>query len=347
MSIDLAPITRHLRAMYGSRLLVAAVNHFQVFELFKNGPLSFTELQRKLKLKDRPAYVLIPSLCAMELLGYTPEGKLDLTELGTYLSESNSDNLIGYVGLEKDDSGVLEMVTRLKNDGPLDTSEGFSYVKEGEGPSPMDDAEAARFFTLGLAGRARKLSPLVAASLPQSQGHLLDVAGGSGYYTFEWLRLNPGATATLFDRPQVLEVAKELLKEFSKHGKEGADSVKERVSFHPGDMLTDDLPETDLLLAASLFHDWPTDTCVKLAERFAAALRPNGEIWVHDTFLYDTLDGPKPATDYSAALFWATKGRIYSRQEHWDWFTSVGLTPLSDTIPTQLEYGLIAARKES
>ncbi len=347
MSIDLAPITRHLRAMYGSRLLVAAVHHFQVFELVKKGPLSFAELQQKLKLKDRPACVLIPALCAMELLAYTPEGTLELTELGTYLSESNADNLIGYVGLEKDDSGVLEMVTRLKNDGPLDTSEGFSYVKEGEGPSPMDDAEAARFFTLGLAGRARKLSPLVAASLPQSQGHLLDVAGGSGYYTFEWLRLNPGATATLFDRPQVLEVAKELLKEFSKSGREGADSVSERLTFHPGDMLTDELPETDLLLAASLFHDWPVDTCLALAERFAAALRPNGEIWVHDTFLYDTFDGPKPATDYSAALFWATKGRIYSRQEHWDWFKAVGLTPLADTIPTQLEYGLIAARKES
>lgn len=343
--LDPAPITRHLRAMFGSRLLIAAVHHLHVFDELSQGPLTVADLSKRLHLRERPAMVLFPALCAMNLLNHDPDGYLSITALGWYVTKSHNPNLAGYVELEKDDPGAFEMAVRLKNDGPLDAPDGISFVKEGEGPSPMDDPKLARKFTLGLAGRARHLSPIVAANMTRREGHLLDVAGGTGYYTYEWLLANPDSTATLFDRPAVLNVAKELLDEFTQSSRPGAEWVKERVTFLPGDMLTDELPQTDMLLAASLFHDWPTPTCQVLAHRFAAALRPGGELWVHDAFLNDTLDGPLAVTDYSAQLFWGTKGRCYSRAEYRSWFSEAGLTPSSENIPTQLDYGLIWARK--
>src|SRR5580765_4356583 len=114
---DLAPITRHLRAVYGSRLLIAAVHHFKVFEQFAGGPQSRSELQYRLGLKERPAMVLYPALCAMEMLERGASGNLALTEQGRYLTSTPTTNLIAYVGLEGNDPGVLEMVQRLKNDG--------------------------------------------------------------------------------------------------------------------------------------------------------------------------------------------------------------------------------------
>ena len=342
---DLAPITRHLRAMFGSRLLIAAVHHLHVFEELSNGPLSVGELSQRLSLQERPALVLFPALCAMDMLAYNEAGMLTISELGRYLTQLQTPNLTGYVGLEKDDPGAVEMAVRLRNDGPLNAPDGISFVKEGEGPSPMDDAELARHFTLGLAGRARQLSPLVAANMTQREGHLLDVAGGTGFYTYEWLLKNPASTATLLDRPAVLAVAAELLDEFSRSGRPGAESVPDQVTFLPGNMLTDELPQTDILLAASLFHDWPTSTCQQLAHRFAAAIRPGGELWVHDAFLNDALDGPLAVTDYSAQLFWGTKGRCYSRAEYRSWFAEAGLEPTTENIPTQMDYGLIWACK--
>ncbi|MFN8344780.1 MAG: methyltransferase [Spirosomataceae bacterium] len=346
LSPDLAPITRHARAMYSSRLLIAAVHHLNVFEHLTDGPLSLADLQKRIGLRERPAMVLFPALCAMQLAAYEAEGKLQLTAIGRHLTQGAVPTLIDYVGLEKNDPGVIDMAERLRNDGlPQSESKGIAYVKEGNVPSPMDNPEVARFLTMALAGRAQGLAPLVAAKLPKHSGHLLDVAGGTGYFTYEWLLANPLATATVFDRPAVLEVAKEILETFCQSGRPGAAEVKNRVNFQPGDMLTDALPQTDLLLAASLFHDWPSETCQQLAHRFAEAVRPGGELWIHDAFLNDALDGPLAVTDYSAQLFWVTKGRAYSRKEYRTFLSNAGLAPFPDYFPTQMDYGLIGAKK--
>jgi hypothetical protein len=343
--LDLAPITRHLRAMASSRILIVAVHHIKVFEALMDGPLPLAELQQRLKLKDRPLRVLVPALCAMGMLTTDQEGKFTATDLGRFLTSTHPANLIGYVGLEKDDAGVLALAQHLSNDGPANPAQGVSYVKDAAAPSPMDDPQDARFFTLALAGRARYLAPVVAAKMPPSAGHLLDVAGGTGYYTYEWLLANPGATATILDRPEVLKVAQGLLEEFGRGDRAGAAGVRQRVSFLAGDMLADDLPPTDLLLAASLFHDWPADTCALLTQKFAQALRPGGEIWIHDAFLNDALDGPLAVTDYSVMLFTGTRGRAYSRQEYRHWLTRAGLKPDLENIPTRMDYGLIWAGK--
>ncbi len=336
---------RQLRAKAGSHLLVAAIHHLQVFDILAATPCNFYHLRKKTGLKPRPAMVLFPALAAMGLIAADGQGLFRLTELGRYLSVTEAGNVTGYTGLEKSDQGVLQMTACLKNDGPLDIQSGLSYVKDDTAPSPMDEPEAARFFTLALAGRARYLSPLVAASLPSHNGHLLDVAGGTGFYTYEWLLANPNASATLFDRPEVLKVAEELLIDFCGDNRQMYASIHSRLHFIAGDMLVDSLPPADLLLAASLFHDWPEDVCCSLAKKFAGALNPGGEIWIHDAFLADSFDGPLAVTDYSALLFLATKGRAYSRGENRNWLAAAGLQNKSLEIATLMDYGLIAAIK--
>lgn len=64
--LDLAPITRYLRAKASSHLLVAAVHHLGVFEELDKAPKSIQELQQIMHLKERPAMVLFPALCAMD-----------------------------------------------------------------------------------------------------------------------------------------------------------------------------------------------------------------------------------------------------------------------------------------
>ena len=108
--------------------------------------------------------------------------------------------------------------------------------------------------------------------------------------------------------------------------------------------MKDQLPQTDLLLTASIFHDWPEETCEELIARFTKSLKPGGEFWVHDSFLDDDFNGPKTTADYTAKLFKITKGRCYSRKEHFDWFAKVGLVP-GVQVPTAIDYSLISAVK--
>ncbi len=347
---DPAPVLNALRAVYQTRLLVAATHHLDVFEQFRDGPQTLESLSSTLGLAERPAMVLFPTLCALGFLKRdAATGRLALTETGRALTRAQEPNLLGYLEFSAGDPEVLEMAERLRFDGPrVKPEEGTAYVKEGDGPSPMDDPETARMLTLRLAGRARLLSPLTARVLPSAKEskHLVDVAAGSGYYTYEWLLANPLGTATVFDRPAVLRVAEECLEAFCQEkGESETKGLRERVRFHPGDMLTDVIPRADILLSFSLLHDWPTDTCALLTQRFAAALNPGGELWVHDEFLDDTLDGPLTATLYSAQLFWVTEGRVYSRAEHAGWCSASGLevTGIRDT--TALNYSLLSARK--
>jgi len=332
--MDPAPITRSLRGVYSTRLLCAAVCHLKVFKHAMNGAHTLGSLQSELGLAERPANVLFPAMRAMGLLALD-EDRVCVTDTGRYLCENEPCHLIDYVGIEASDPGVLEMVERLRHDGlPGKTS--VSFVKDDTAPSPMDDPEAARRFTMALAGRARLLSPLVARAMPVAR-HLLDVACGTGLFACEWLRLNPKARATLLDTPEVLAVAREFCAEY--------DEVNDRIDFLAADMLFDPLPGADLILAASLFHDWQSATCSDLMRRFADALQPGGQLFIHDVYLDDSMDGPLPAVDYSAQLFFHTKGRLYSRAEYESWMTTGGLGPTELLAPTQLEYALIAAHK--
>ena len=218
--------------------------------------------------------VLFPALCAMGLTQFDKEGKLQISELGKFLTAEYPSNLIGYAGLEEQDPNVLQMTEWLKNDGPQNASDGFSYVKDKEAESPMDEPKTARFFTMALAGRARYLSPVVAAKITRREGRLLDIAGGTGYYTHEWLLANPTSHAVIFDRPEVLKVAAELLNEFCGQRGDEIKTLKDRVIFMPGDMLSDDLPKADIVLAASVFHDWPSETCQTLTSKFGSSFKP-------------------------------------------------------------------------
>jgi ubiquinone/menaquinone biosynthesis C-methylase UbiE len=340
MKIDPFPITRFLSDLSGSQVLVAACCHLNILEELSLEPQEFETLQKKLGLKDRPMMVIFPVLSAMGLVIFSENKKIALTELGSFLQKSRQPNLWDYLNLEASDAGVLEMADLLKNDGPLDNT-GTAYCKDEKEESPMDDPEMASFFTKALAGRAEILAPIAVAQMPQ-KAHLLDVAGGSGFFTYEWLRAHPESTATLFDCGAVLDTAKEYLKYFCEKHKD--DSIKNRVVFLAGDMMTDDLPQTDLLLTASIFHDWPEETIRPLVKRFSEVINPGGEFWIHDSFLNDDFNGPKATADYSAKLFKVTKGRCYSRQEHYTWLTEVGLS-LGRPVDTAMDYSLISALK--
>ena len=337
---DPTPIFEFFRGSYGTELLTAAVVEFDLFRRLAAQPKSFDELRSEIGLQRRPAVVLMTALRAMGLLTTDSELRLMLTPLGReHLVPTDEFDVSGYIALAGGSPGVREMIERLKTNRPAgasDSDEGTAFIYREGTESAMEAEASARFLTLSLAGRAKNVAPVLAERVPlDGVRTLLDVGGGSGIYSIAWLRRHPALRAVVWDRPEVLKVAREMAEQYG---------VADRLEFVSGDMFVDPVPSADVVLLSNILHDWDEPECRTLIERCAAALPTGGRLLIHDVLLNDDHSGPLPIALYSAALFTLTEGRAYSAREFQSWLTGAGLTLLPIT-PTLVHCAVVGGRK--
>jgi SAM-dependent methyltransferase len=113
---------------------------------------------------------------------------------------------------------------------------------------------------------------LAQAAVKGASGPLkvLDIAAGHGLFGIGVAKAHPEAQITAVDWPKVLEVAQ------SNADKAG---VSNRYEQRPGSAFDVDLGEDyDLVLVTNFYHHFDQPTCVKLAKRFHAALKPGGRM---------------------------------------------------------------------
>jgi hypothetical protein len=340
-AVDPTPIFEIFRGSLGTELLTAAVAHFNVFGRLAGGPLSFDELRRRLGIDERPAVVLVTALRAFGLLIADERGSIGLSEIAReHLAPGGMFDVSGYIGLAGQSPGVLEMVERLRTNRPAgsrpeETGAAFIYREGIE--SAMEVEATARHLTLALAGRARNVAPVLAESVPLAGASLLlDVGGGTGIYSIACLQKNARLRALVWDRPEVLKVAREMARTYG---------VEDRLDLQAGDMFVDPVPVgADVHLLSNVLHDWDVPQCRELIGRCAAALPAGGRLLIHDVFLNDSLDGPLPIALYSAALFALTEGRAYGAAEYRGWLKEAGLEP-GEIVPTLIHCGVLTGTK--
>ncbi len=338
---DPTPIFELFRGIHATELLTIAVAHLGVFEKLE-APLEPAALQQQLQLADRPFVVLLTALRAMGLVTKNASGQLARTELATeHLVPGGAFDVGGYVGLAAENPSVLGMLERLRTNRPYgaeaQSEEGTAFIfKEGT-TSAMEQEASARRLTLSLAGRAKNVAPHLAEQLDLFDcGFLLDAGGGSGIYSYALLKKHPELRAIVMDGAEVLKVAEECANEWG---------VADRVEFMEGDMFRDPFPPgLDAVLLSNVLHDWDVPACAELVAKAAAAVRPGGQVLIHDVFLSDELDGPLPIALYSASLFSLTEGRAYSAAEYANWLNAAGLVA-EPVRPTLVHCGVMSGRK--
>ena len=337
-STDPTSIFEHFRGTHGTELLVAATCHLKLFDKLTEGPLLWDEMKHALELEERPLVVLTTALRAMGMLTQNPDGRFAPSPIAEeHLVSSGAFAVNDYLGLASDAPNVLAMLQRLRTNKPIGAEEeGTSFIfKEGE-ESKMEQESEARRLTLSLAGRAKNVAPHLAANYPlKNTKTLLDLGGGSGTYAIAYLLAQPELQAIVLDRPEVLKVAEEFAKE---HG------VGKRLQLMEGDMFTDELPPCDVALLSNALHDWDIPECETLVQRCADAVKPGGEVLIHDVFLNDEMDGPLPIALYSASLFSLTEGRAYSAAEYKGMLEKAGLRP-GEITPTLVHCGALAGQR--
>ena len=341
--VDPTPIFDLFRGNHATELLAAAVMHFRLFEHLSGGPLSFDDLRGRMQLAERSASVLLTAVRAMGLVNRQPAGQFELAPIAReHLVAGGEFDISGYIGLASESAGVREMVARLRTNRPAGSDAGgpgAAFIYRDGLESAMESEASARRLTLALAGRAKNVAPVLAERAPlQGAKRILDIAGGTGIYSFAMLRKHPNLRAVIFDRAEVLKVAREFAEQYG---------VAPRTEFVAGDMFADPLPaDCDAMLLSNVLHDWDVPECRKLVQRCAAALPAGGRLFIHDVFLNDDLGGPLPIALYSASLFSLTEGRAYSAMEYTQWLTEAGLSAGS-VIPTLVHCGVLVGQRTS
>jgi cyclopropane fatty-acyl-phospholipid synthase-like methyltransferase len=152
----------------------------------------------------------------------------------------------------------------------------------------MANAEEADYFT-----RAQHAGSLGPAAVVAKQvdlagaARLLDVAGGSGAFSITLCHRFPDLRATVLDFPTVTPVAQRYISEAG---------LADRIGVLPGDALQSAWPGSqDAVLLSYLMSAVAGAAIPRLARLAYDALRPGGQLLVHDFFVDDDRQGPRGA----------------------------------------------------
>jgi SAM-dependent methyltransferase len=169
--------------------------------------------------------------------------------------------------------------------------------------------------------RTLDVAPSIAAQVSLCGAKtLLDLGGGPGTYAMAFLAKNPHLRATVCDRADALDVAREIA---------ATHKAGRRLSYLPLDLMKDEIPGTfDVVWYSNVLHIYSPEENQGVFKRVFAALNPGGRLIIQDAFLHDR-EGlfPEEASLFAVSMLLFTEtGNTYSVVETSDWLKQVGFT---------------------
>jgi precorrin-6B methylase 2 len=309
------------RAFQESRIFLTGAE-LGLFDLLASQPLSADEVAARSGADLRGLTILLDALAAMGLL---------VKEGGKYHCEPSAAPFLTA-------DGPASLLPALLH--AADLWQRWSKLTEivaGAQVGQRSPAAVQRAFIGAMnAGATAQAARIVALVAPGPARKLLDVGGASGTYTLAFLRAVPEMKATLFDRPPVVEMARERL---------AAAGVLDRVALVPGDFYQDPLPPGhDLAFVSAIIHQNSPKQNVDLFHKVFAALDPGGRIVVRDYVLSPDRTSPRSGAIFAVnMLTGGASGNCYTYAEIKDALGQAGFTQVSLAQPgTQMD-GLVEA----
>ena len=176
-----------------------------------------------------------------------------------------------------------------------------------------------RRFTWAMHYRTLETAPKIAGQVDlRGAETLLDLGGGPGTYSMAFLAKYPRLRATVGDRQEALDVAREIA---------ATHTAGSRLSYVPIDFTKGVIPGTyDVIWYSNVLHIYSPETNRAVFQRARAALNPGGRLLIQDAFLHDR-EGLQPAEASLFAvsmLLFTEEGNTYSAKETSVWLKEVG-----------------------
>jgi predicted O-methyltransferase YrrM len=273
-----------------SRILHSAAE-LNLFTILQKSPLSAQEVAAKTGGDVRALSILLDAVAAMGLL---------VKRNGKYQCDSGTAHLLA------DDSSVtiLPMIRHMASLWPrwsrlTDIAKGNPAAME-EFDFSRNDEELRAFIGAMHSIGAPLAKRIVAAVHSDASRALIDIGGGSGTYTIAFLRAVPEMRATLFDLPEVIEMARKRLDQ---------EGLIDRATLVAGSFSDDELPGgNDLALISAIIHSNSPKENLDLYRKTFRSLKPGGRILIRDHIMEPDRIQPKDGAIFAINMLVGTSG---------------------------------------
>ncbi len=298
-----------------SAILYAAVEA-DLFSHLTAGRKTAGEVASRLGWDARGTRIFLDALVALELLD-----KQDATYGNTPVADTCLvPNRSAYQGnivkhLRSGYMNWFHLGEAVRTGEAVPTREGMPFREEKRGPQELRD------FILGMDDIARMSAQQILDVVDLSAyRHMLDVGGGPASYSIAFVSRHGGMRATLFDRPEVIDIAKEQV---------GAAGCGNRIAYIPGDFMVDPMGSGyDLVLLSNIIHSYGPENNRKLVRKCFDALEPGGMMILKDFIPEDDRSGPPFSLLFALHMLIHTgEGDTYTYEEVASWTGSAGFAP--------------------
>jgi hypothetical protein len=283
-------ILRLARNFMECRILLSGAE-LNLFTILSRAPLSAPEIAGMINADLRAMTILLDALAAMGLLAKQGQMYLCASPIAPLLSDD-------------DPRSVLPMVLHAAHlwhrwSRLTDVARGTDDLKGEDAPFRSADEMRAFIGAMHVVAEPRARG-IVDQVNPGSAKTLLDVGGASGTYTIAFLWAVPEMRATLFDRPDVIGMARERL------GKAG---MLDRVTLVPGDFYQDEFPTGhDLAFVSAIIHQNSPEQNTDLFCKAFRSLNPKGRIVIRDHVMEPDRIHPKNGAIFAVNMLLGTPG---------------------------------------
>jgi SAM-dependent methyltransferase len=302
-----------------SRILLSSFE-LDIFTNINESGTTSNQIANYLHLNERACERLLNALVSLGFLTKQNQLFFNTADSFAFLSEKSSDYSAGLMHLNHL-WNTWSNLTRV--------------VKTGESAHPVEINERGEEwlfpFINAMHDRAKRQAPQQLANIDLSEiKSILDIGGGSGAYSMEFVSKEPEIEATVFDLPKVIPITKKFIE------KEG---FSDKIKTYPGDYTTDDLPKGfDLVFLSAVIHSNSLKINEDLIKKCFNSLNINGTIIIQDWIMNNDRTQPVSGAVFAINMLVGTEaGDCFTEQEVTEMLNAAGF---KNILRIEFETGL-------
>lgn len=301
-----------------------------VANLLRDGARGADDLAKATATNARMLYRILRALASVGVFAENADGKFELTPLAESLRSDAPDSIRDFaifMGANWHWQPWGELLHSVKTGQPafehLHGKPFFDYLAE--------TPEPARAFDNAMTSLSSAVSAAAVEAYDFSSiKRLVDVGGGHGFFLASILKKYPQMQGVLFDAPQVVSGARELL---SKYG------VESRCEIAGGDFFEAVATGGDAYIMKHIIHDWNDERALKIMKNCHRAMQEGDKLLLVEMVIPE---GNAPSfgkfLDLEMMVFMGSFER--TREEYRKLYEQSGFE-LTLVVPTNSPYSVI------